>query len=83
MTVLKPYAKPSKDQIEKMSIEDAKAADDKNRAVYSENKRFFFAAKKVAEELDPTNRQIRQIDMPPPPADITSQVIALQEKQKK
>lgn len=65
---LHPYHKPQGEELMALSEEKVAELDAENARRHSENVRVFTAALKVAEEIDPTNREIRSLALPEPPS---------------
>lgn len=63
---LDPYLSPSADELAAMSEADMRKIDAQNRAIHEHNAKRFLAAHKVAEAIDPTNRELRSVALKAP-----------------
>lgn len=74
MRALKPFLKPSKEELGHWTVEQGAEADAKNLEIARFNARMLDLAKLVAEEIEPTNRHIRNMEPLQPPGSIEAAI---------
>lgn len=62
------YEQRDADALRALREEDVRALDAKNADAFASNAVLFQAAQQIAEDIDPTNREIRALAPPTPPA---------------
>jgi len=74
MRALKPFIKPTKEELVHWTVEQGQDADAKNAEIAKENHRLLDLAKLIAEEIEPTNRHIRGLEPLRPPLSIAKTI---------
>jgi len=68
------YVQPKAADVKEMTLEAAEEIDKKNKEIHSQNKKIAEAAKLILLDVEPTNRQLRDLEIGDPPPSIAEVV---------